>query len=108
MARTKLENNPASVELNKQQNEEILQAELNNETPVQLVEMAPKAPSLPKKKSVDSDDPDKLDPGILVGWRGPSIRMSDALKHLPKYAVKYDTWWDDAVVFRYNDYLHKK
>jgi len=53
-------------------------------------------------------NPDDLDPNILVGWRGPAIRMSDALKHLPKYAVKYDTWWDDYVVFKYTDFLHKK
>ena len=49
-----------------------------------------------------------LDPKILVGWRGPSIRMSDAKKYLPQYAVKYDTWWDDGVIHKYKDYLHKK
>jgi hypothetical protein len=50
----------------------------------------------------------KLNPKILVGWRGPSIRMDDAKKYLPRYAVKYDNWWNDYVVNKYYDYLHKK
>lgn len=61
-----------------------------------------------KSKKQAQFNPDDLDPNILVGWRGPSIRMSDGLKYLPKYAVKYDTWWDDYVVFKYTDFLHKK
>ncbi len=51
---------------------------------------------------------DRLNPKIMVGWRGPSIRMSDAKKYLPRYAVKYDNWWDEYVVFKNNDFLHKK
>ncbi len=35
-----------------------------------------------------------LDKNIFVGWRGPSIKLTDC-KNLPKYVVKYGTSWDD-------------
>ena len=51
---------------------------------------------------------DKLDPNILVGWRGPCIKMSDAEKYLPARVRHYGTWWDDSLPFKYQDYLRKK
>ena len=44
-----------------------------------------------------------LDPNIKVGWRGPSIRLSDAEKYLPDRVVHYDTWWDDYMPFKESD-----
>src|SRR3972149_594221 len=49
----------------------------------------------------------KLDSKIKVGWRGPAIKFSD-IKYLPKYFIHYDTWWDDYLPYRYNDYLKVK
>lgn len=51
---------------------------------------------------------DKLDPNILVGWRGPCIKLSDAEKYLPSTVKHYNTWWDDYMPFRYTDMLRKK
>jgi hypothetical protein len=45
----------------------------------------------------------KINHNIKVGWRGPTILMSDAKKHLPKYVVHYDTWWDDYLPFKNMD-----
>ena len=53
------------------------------------------------KKDVDIM---KLNPRTKVGWRGPAIRKVDA-KYLPKNVVHYDTWWDDYMPFRYQDFL---
>lgn len=53
-------------------------------------------------------DINKLNKNILVGWRGPAIRMSDAKKHLPNYVTHYGTSWDDAVYYKYSNFLKKK
>lgn len=52
-------------------------------------------------------DPKNLDDRILLGWRGPCIRKSDA-KNLPKYVVHYNNWWNDCVPLRYHDYLKRR
>jgi hypothetical protein len=48
----------------------------------------------------------KLNSKIKVGWRGPSIKLSDT-DFLPRHVKHYDTWFDDGGEFRYTDYLHK-
>lgn len=53
-------------------------------------------------------DINKLNPKIKVGWRGPSVNLSVAEKHLPKYVVHYDDWWNDSAPFRHDDFLKTK
>lgn len=48
----------------------------------------------------------KLDPKILVGWRGPCIKASDA-ENLNNNVIHYDTWFDDYAPMRYQNYLEK-
>lgn len=54
--------------------------------------------------NVLKNDYKKLDKRIKVGWRGPSIKKSDA-KHLPKLVRHYNTWWDDYGPFRTHNFL---
>ena len=51
---------------------------------------------------------EKINPNILVGWRGPSIKMSDAEKYLPSSVKHYGTEWNDSLYFQYSDFLRKK
>lgn len=47
----------------------------------------------------------KLNPLTKIGWRGPAIRLSDAKKYLPKSVTHYDTWWDDYLSYRNDNFL---
>ena len=64
-----------------------------------------------KDKDKDKDcewNPYKLDPKTKVGWRGPAIRLEDAIKYMPNYVKHYNTWWDDYMPFREDNYLKIK
>lgn len=55
-------------------------------------------------EDINLKEPDIAD-AVPVGWRGPCIRKSDALKYLPQSVTHYGTWYDDYVPFRYDNYL---
>ena len=59
-----------------------------------------------KNNKSNQIDISKLDQRILVGWRGPAVRMDYAKKHMPRYVTKYDRY--DYPSFRYTNYLTKK
>ena len=48
---------------------------------------------------------DAVPDAVPIGWRGPCIRKSNALKYLPRSVMHYDTWYDNYVPFRYSNYL---
>lgn len=55
-------------------------------------------------KLTEDDIPDDT----AVGWRGPCIRESDAIKYMPNKVKHYGTWFDDYVPFRYSNLTKMK
>jgi hypothetical protein len=58
------------------------------------------------EKKNEQTDIYKLDKRILVGWRGPAVRMDDVKKHMPRKVTRYDMY--ESPSFRYTNYLTKK
>lgn len=56
----------------------------------------------------DNYDISKYDPEIKIGWRGPAIKVTDAIKYMPRTITHYGTWYDDYLSFKYTDYLKMK
>ena len=56
---------------------------------------------------IECNDYRTLNPHTKVGWRGPSINLSDA-KHLPNTVTFYNVWWNDYAPYRHSNYLKIK